>query len=272
MITYELYYRGHYPKKISFLHKIDLPNNAEIIYNPLNINEDSIGKYFRFNDGSKLYSKIIHIYGLRFFTESGNYHKKDAVVCAIPKRRSTNYSGVYNQDVHDLIKPYNKTEHWLASKIIKNETDKVRSKAILGKTRIRKLTRDKIKKELTDKFGIDADYFAQKLFDMADKKGQHQFRALKAMAYIFGIDFEEPRHPQLPNKQQPIFAQYKEVTVFGQDKKEPKEIPNEEVKAIENNAPTEIETPDFIDKDYVPTLGKLKSISKKIKKQKKMDE
>jgi len=217
MITWEVESKTGF-KVVKALHKQDLPKDAVIHTNPYPVSRKHIGHYFKFDDGSNLYSKIIYASYTSIMTDIGIVRKKDIVHVARPKPPHTAYSGVPTSDESLYVRNPAKYELKIAKDIIEG------SPPAHATNRIKVMTLDMLAKEASEievpgqiEKGVTAKMIIQRLTELAlvEKTNQHSFKALASLAWISGAHIEEPRRISEPATRQPLFGQavdYEEIT------------------------------------------------------------
>jgi len=68
------------------------------------------GKYVMFDDGSELYTKIIHVGAGTISSECGTYVIGDIIHCYQPKYKNSNYAGVFSKDLSLQVLPLKRQE------------------------------------------------------------------------------------------------------------------------------------------------------------------
>lgn len=262
MVTFELTYRGKHPQQISFLHEWDLPPGARVIRNHTRVTATDVGKYIAFNDGSKLYTKITKVRRKWFVTETGLYRKRDLVLMAIPKRRRTNYAGVYQYDEHKYVKGFQYWEYYRAKELLRGDIpENYYAQRNRYKGRIRLAAKEIAEKTLKD-LNIDVKTVVTEFAILAKKDGPHKFNSLKVISHLLGLEVEPKRYAVPPPPPQPLFANFTEVNVINDRGK--KQIDAEDGEII-RDSPAQIEndiTYNDIPKNHIPSLANIKKLAK----------
>lgn len=144
-----------------------------------------IGKFVMFDDGSRLFAKILHASNRIVVTSAGQFRKADIVHCAIPKDPTTTIYGCDMREVHPLVRPYTEYEKAVGMKYISDPKDK----SIKLTKRIRMFTIDELKKEAEKDVSYTAKDFYNTLkvaASVANVDGRNFWKAFKVMGIIHG--------------------------------------------------------------------------------------
>lgn len=225
MIRLEVEYRGN-KKEIKVYNEWDVDPD-EVVSDPHTITSDDIEKYFKFQDGSGWYSIIRGVNRFAVRTDLCVIRKNDYLHCAKVQYPYTNYSGSFKTEEHELVRPFNKMETRLVSRLKEGKKIKYLTK------RLRVLTIRKLKEQMK-KLGIDERKIANLLLNAA-QKGNQKIQAIDRLAYLGGVRLEPS--PNDSNKNRPLFQQINNsMTIQQQRRAKIEDIPtgNEIKKAIKD--------------------------------------
>jgi hypothetical protein len=194
------------------------------VYNEWDIDEKEIvgveatkadaGKYFKFDDGSGWYSKIVGVTPLAIRTEICIVRKDDYVHQAKVQYPQTSYSGAFKTEEHELVRPFNKPERRCVYRLMHDQPIKYLTK------RIKMLTLKGLQAKLEDK-GIDEEFIINLLINSASK-GNEKVKSISILARIGGIELEPNNTPNHPKA---LFVQ-NNLTIQDQRRNRTAELPS----------------------------------------------
>jgi len=193
------------------------------VYNKWDLKDDEIvgieatkedkGKYFKFDDGSDWYSKILGVTPLAIRTEICIVRIADYVHQAKVQYPQTSYSGAFKTEEHELVRSFNKPEQRCVYRLMHDQPIKYLTK------RIKMLTLKNLQAKLDDK-GIDEAFIINLLINSASK-GNEKVKSIAILARIGGVELEPHSGPGAPKA---LFVQ-NNLTIQDQRRSQTAELP-----------------------------------------------
>lgn len=144
------------------------------------------GFYVKFDD-CNIYAKVLSATDKVVRTNVGLFKISDVVHCCIPKYRFANYSGVVSKMEHPLVRPLNRGEKSLGTRLANGEKFKFKPSVRVVMNALEKM------KARCEQRKIDENYIVDRLIEWSAGNNMVAFNSVKALASIHGVDVNKPQ-------------------------------------------------------------------------------